>query len=339
MANNVPVLDGAEVSTTMKTTDTAGVHVPHVNVDSSALPTGAATAANQDTANTALAAIETAVEILDNAISGNEMQVDIVTSALPSGASTAANQTTIIGHLDGVEGILTTIDADTGGILTAVQILDNAISGNEMQVDVVAALPAGDNNIGNVDIVSLPALAAGTNNIGDVDVLSIVPGTGATNLGKAEDAAHASGDTGVMMLAVRKDTAAASSGTTGDYEPLQTTAVGALRVSDVDSVPLSSLVSGVLTNTDGASTQVIAAQGSGVITYLTDIVITNSSEAAVVVELKDGTTVKWRANIPAGLGISQKLGSPLVGTANTAWNLDAASATTTIYATLSGFKV
>ena len=33
-------------------------------------------------------------------------------------------------------------------------------------------LPAGDNNIGNVDVVTLPALAAGTANIGDVDVLN-----------------------------------------------------------------------------------------------------------------------------------------------------------------------
>ena len=36
------------------------------------------------------------------------------------------------------------------------------------------SLPAGDNNIGNVDIVSLPALPAGTNNIGDVDIASCV---------------------------------------------------------------------------------------------------------------------------------------------------------------------
>ncbi len=34
-----------------------------------------------------------------------------------------------------------------------------------------AALPAGDNNIGNVDVVTLPALPAGTNNIGDVDAI------------------------------------------------------------------------------------------------------------------------------------------------------------------------
>ncbi len=33
MANNVAVLDGAAASKTFKTTDTAGVHVSHVNVD------------------------------------------------------------------------------------------------------------------------------------------------------------------------------------------------------------------------------------------------------------------------------------------------------------------
>lgn len=76
----------------------------------------------------------------------NGLDVDVTRSALPSGASTSANQTTIIGHLDGVEGLLTTIDADTG-------TLAGAVSGTEMQVDVVAALPAGANSIGNVGLV------------------------------------------------------------------------------------------------------------------------------------------------------------------------------------------
>lgn len=35
------------------------------------------------------------------------------------------------------------------------------------------ALPAGTNNIGDVDVLTLPALPAGTNNIGDVDVLTL----------------------------------------------------------------------------------------------------------------------------------------------------------------------
>lgn len=64
---------------------------------------------------------------------------------LPTGAATSAKQDTIIGHLDGVEGLLTTIDADTG-------TLAGAVSGTEMQVDVVAALPTGANTIGAVNL-------------------------------------------------------------------------------------------------------------------------------------------------------------------------------------------
>ena len=50
-------------------------------------------------------------------------------------------------------------------------------------------------------------------------------------LEQAEDAPHTTGDAGIMPLAVRRDTAAASSGTTGDYEPLQTDALGRLRIT------------------------------------------------------------------------------------------------------------
>lgn len=124
-----------------------------------------------------LDAVKTAVEALDNTVSGSELQVDVLTmpttavtgtfwqATQPVSGTVTANLsatdntvldnidtdlTTIIGHVDGLEGLLTTIDADTGGILTAVQTLDNAISGSEMQVDVVAALPAGTNAIGKM---------------------------------------------------------------------------------------------------------------------------------------------------------------------------------------------
>jgi len=70
-----------------------------------------------------LADIKTAVELLDNAVSGNELQVDVVTSALPVGAAT--------------ETTLLAVEADT----TA---LAGCVSGSELQVDVVtSALPTG----------------------------------------------------------------------------------------------------------------------------------------------------------------------------------------------------
>ena len=162
-----------------------------------------------------------AVHIADG---GNTITVDgTVTANLSSTDNTVLDN--ILTKNTEIDAVLDTIDADTGAIKTAVEIIDNAISGSEMQVDVVASLPAGSAAIGK--------LAANSGvDIGDVDVTSIVPGTGATNLGKAEDAAHSSGDTGVMALAVRNDVLEALGGSDGDYASLQVTKTGALNVTE-----------------------------------------------------------------------------------------------------------
>lgn len=127
---------------------------------------------------------------LAGAVSGTEMQVDVVTSALPTGAATAAKQPalgtagTASADVITVQGIasMTPIEvSDGGGALT----VDN---GGTFAVQ-VSSIAAGDNNIGNVDVVTLPALAAGTNNIGDVDVLSVP----ADPFGANADAASATG--------------------------------------------------------------------------------------------------------------------------------------------------
>jgi hypothetical protein len=98
-------------------------------------------------------------------------------------------------------------------IAASLALLDNSIaSGNELQVDVVGALPAG------------------TNNIGDIDVLSIVPGTGASNLGKAVSAGFDAAGTGVMALGVRQDTQV-DLGADGDYVPFSVDDSGQLRVT------------------------------------------------------------------------------------------------------------
>lgn len=160
-----------------------------------------ATAAKQDTLDTSvntllkpastLAAVTTVgtitnpvavtnagITTIAGAVSGTEMQVDVLT--MPTVTVTATNLDVQSGGAD-----LAT-SAQGAAIQTAVEIIDNAISGSEMQVDVVAALPAGTNaigklaansgvDIGDVDVTSLPALPAGTNAIGkllppDVDI-------------------------------------------------------------------------------------------------------------------------------------------------------------------------
>lgn len=132
MANNIDVKDAAAATKTMKTTDNAGVHTAHHNVDSSALPTGAATEAT-------LLLVEGAVDGIE-ALLGGTLAVSAASLPLPTGAST---------------------EATLASALTSLQTLDNAISGTEMQVDIVAALPSGTNNIGDVDIASIPAATSG----------------------------------------------------------------------------------------------------------------------------------------------------------------------------------
>jgi nucleoid DNA-binding protein len=172
------------------------------------------------------AAIKTAVEILDNAIAGNEMQVDIV-----SGSSSnteynedAATPATIAGgalmmERDDALGTLTPIEgdwagarcsaegalwvqefnsdailADTANMDTNLGTVAGAVSGSEMQVDVVAALPAGTNaigklaansgvDIGDVDVTTVPTCLQGDGNptIDSITHASINVAAGASN--------------------------------------------------------------------------------------------------------------------------------------------------------------
>lgn len=121
-----------------------------------------------------------------------------------------------------------TIASDSTGVLS---IDDN---GGSLTVDGSLTTVSTVTTVGAVTAIT-NALPAGTNNIGDVDVLSIIPGTGATNLGKAEDAAHTTGDTGVMALTVRAATPTATAGTNGDYQALITDTTGQLFTIDGNS--------------------------------------------------------------------------------------------------------
>ena len=242
-----------------------------------------------------------------------ELQVDISSSALPSGAATAALQTA-------GNNILTTIDADTSS-------LAGCVSGTEVQVDVVASLPAGTNaigklaansgvDIGDVDVTSLPSIPTGTNSIGtvgldsgtnaigklvansgvdigDVDVTSIVPGVAATNLGKAIQSAQGTTDTGVAALVVRNDTLADLSGADGDYTPLQVNATGALYTTvDSSALPTGAATSALQTAGNNLLTTIDADTSS-----LAGAVSGTEMQVDVVASLPAGTNVIGSVNI------------------------------------------
>lgn len=101
---------------------------------------------------------------------------------------------------------------------------------------------------------------------------------------------------------------------------------------------LEDIVTGNANNTDGSSTQCIAAQAAGIKTYLTSVVLTNTSASDIYVEIKDGTTTKITLPLPAGGGCVYNPPVPIPGTAATAWNFDASAAATTVYCSMVGFK-
>jgi len=219
-----------------------------------------------------------------------------------TGFATSAKQDTLIGHVDGVETLLGTIDADTsalagtvagtevqvdivsaptltvaahevtnagtfavqesGAALTALQLIDNAVSGagfNITQMNGVNVTMGNGASGTGVQRVSIASDSTG--NIATIGT-SVTPGTAAANLGKAEDAAHSSGDVGVMALAVRKDSSAASSGTSGDYEPLSTDATGKLWIVGTGIEDAAETAGGVLVMA-GAVRRDTAASSSG----------------------------------------------------------------------------
>lgn len=104
---------------------------------------------------------------------------------------------------------------------------------------------------------------------------------------------------------------------------------------------LEDIVSGVAAITDGSSTSVIAAAGSGVKVYITSVIIANTSATAVTVDIRDGSagTVKATFPVPANTaGVVMSLPVPLAFSANTAVCADPSASASTITVTLVGFK-
>lgn len=264
------------------------------------LPTGAATAANQTTANSSLGSIDTSTSSIDaatnsiaGAISAQKMNINISQDSVGHALESGGNLATIAG----------------------------AISGSEMQVDIVAALPAGTNaigklaandgvDIGDVDVTSLPsdtfvaedgALGKGVLFQGDdgtdrtnvlvdtdghlqIDVLSCashavtnagafavqVDGDALTALQLIDDTVAVLGTAtyteattkGNVVGAVRNDDLATLANTDNEIAPLQVDAEGALYVNPAAAEPKRN--SGVAAGGAPGADTLIAAPGASI---------------------------------------------------------------------------
>ena len=126
---------------------------------------------------TTATSIKTAVETIDNAISGTEMQVDVLT--MPSVTVTATNLdvrdltatdvVTVTGGVGQTADVKITLDSESVAVTNAgLTSLNGAISGTEVQVDVLT-MPSVTVTATNLDIRDLTAVDVVTANLSAVD--------------------------------------------------------------------------------------------------------------------------------------------------------------------------
>jgi hypothetical protein len=91
--------------------------------------------------------------------------------------------------------------------------------------------------------------------------------------------------------------------------------------------------------TDIVNTQTLlkAAAGAGLRNYITDLIVANSSASAELVTIQDGNTTLAVVNVPAGTTLVLSPRTPWKGTANTAVNVLAGTALSTIYVSATGY--
>lgn len=181
----------------------------------------------------------------------------------------------------------------------------------------VAALPAGSNAIGTVEVTRLPSIPAGANSIGTVvvgagtaaigrvDIGSALP-AGTNAIGKlAANSGVDIGDVDIGGGTVAHD--AADSGNPIKVGGRARTALPAAVAQDdrVDAIndkfgrrlalvaPLDAKVSATVNFTTNVAATVLAAPGSGLAIVVTDVIVVNShTSVGTKVTIRDDTTAK-----------------------------------------------
>lgn len=243
-------------------------------------------------------------------------------------ASVASLLTTQAGYLDGIEGLIgTTNGKDFATQTTLASILVK-----------VALLVFGAGTSAAAQRVTLASDSPGVTTVGQTTKSASLPVT----LASDQEIAHDAVDSGNgVKQAFKASTALSSLTLVSDADRTH----GYAGVDGVQIVRthtnLEDITSGKASITDGSSTSVIAAQGAGIKTYITTVIISNTSATAVEVDIRDGAagTVKVTFPVPPNTsGIVCNLPVPLPFTANTAVCADPSAAASTVTVTLIGFK-
>ena len=211
---------------------------------------------NTITQNSKIDTTNSHLSTLAGAVSGSEVQVDVVsmptTTVSDGGGSLTVDNSVLTSLNSAINSNRVDVNIANGGFDGAVTnsaLTELAAAINSDRVDVNIANGGFDGAVTNAGLTELAA-AINSNKV-DVNIASnavdfatqTTLAAAEAHLGnietavqtlddvvKAEDAAHSGGDKGIMALSVRKDTATFLAGNDGDYAPLLTDANGRLHV-------------------------------------------------------------------------------------------------------------
>lgn len=260
---------------------------------------------------------------------------------LPTGAATAAKQdlqtallTSIAGYVDGLEGMVDGlegfVDGLEGALAAGISTATKQDTGNASLSSIDGKVTAC--NTGAV-VVSSGVLTTVTT-VTTCGTVTTLTGGGIAHDGVDSGNPHKIG--AIATASVLGDTPVAAA----DRTNLKAGTDGVLIVRDQTS--LEDIISEVKTNTDGASTAMVAAFAATASQriYLTTLAIANSSATAVTVDIRDGSggAVLFTVPVPAGAGVVVSFPVPLRFTANTEAAFDVSAAVTTITVSMVGFK-
>lgn len=228
-----------------------------------------------------------------------------------------------------------TDDINLSAIKTAVEIIDNIVSGSGANISQLGGTSTATGNGGVTAGALRVTLANDSTGVVDKIVTSVVPGTSATHLGKAEDAAHTTGDTGVFALGVRNDTLADVTTTTADYSQVSTDLKGRVMTAGAPR-SLKGNVQVALSNTTSETTIIAATASTFHDVY--GIILANTGATTTKVSIRDDTggTVRAIIEVPTleTRGFMLPVDSAMTQTAtNKNWTAQCASATTALEVT------
>lgn len=229
-----------------------------------------------------LASILSSVQTIDNFISGSK------------GLVTEDNSGSIKTAVELIDDVVYTDDTSThstgsskGALLMAAATpTDGSVNANDigavamttdrkLHVSVQDAIPAGTNNIGDVDVLSI---AAGNNNIGDVDVASIAAGD--NNIGNVD----------VVTL---------------PSIPAGTNAIGKLLPDDIDVTTHTNYARKYYTSTGAVTDGIVWSPAAGKRWHVTTLYLNVSAAATVTIEddKAGGDDPVWKGELAANSGV------------------------------------